>query len=72
VSNIQKRGSYTPRAAREKRAFNLVVAGSLSGFAGVFGVVFAAVGVIGWTFPILLIVLAGVCALMFRGLTTRR
>jgi hypothetical protein len=72
VSNLQKRGSYTPRKAREQRAFNLVVVGGISGAAGVVGLVLAAVGAIGGTIPVLLIVVAVVCALIFRGMTKAR
>ena len=69
MSNLQKRGNYTPRRAREKRAYNLVVAGSVSGAAGVIGLVLSAFGAFGAGIPILLIVIAAVCGLMFRGLT---
>jgi hypothetical protein len=72
VSNLQKRGSYTPRKSREQRAFNLVVVGGISGAAGVVGLVLAAVGAIEGTIPVLLIVIAVVCALMFRGMTKPR
>jgi len=69
VSNLQKRGSYTPRKAREQRAYRLVAVGSVSGAAGVLGLVLSAFTSIGAGIPILLIVIAAVCGLMFRGLT---
>ncbi len=72
VSNIQKRGSYTPRRAREQRAYKLVVVGGVSGAAGVVGLLLSVVGVWGAGIPILLIVIAAVCGLMFRGLTGKR
>jgi hypothetical protein len=71
VSNLQKRGSYTPRRAREQRAYQLVVAGGVSGAAGVIGLVLAAVGAIGATVPIVLILVAIACVMMFRGMTSR-
>jgi hypothetical protein len=71
VSNLQKRGNYTPRRSREQRAYNLVLAGGVSGAAGALGVVLAAVGAIGWSIPIVLIVIAAVCGLMFRGMFKR-
>jgi CHASE2 domain-containing sensor protein len=71
VSNIQKRGSYTPRRTREQRAYRLVVAGGVSGAAGAVGLLLALVGVWGATIPVLLLVVAVVCGLMFRGLTSK-
>jgi hypothetical protein len=69
VSNLQKRGSYTPRRAREARAYRLVVVGGVSGAAGVVGLLLSLVGVWGAGIPILLIAIAAVCGLMFRGMT---
>jgi uncharacterized membrane protein YsdA (DUF1294 family) len=31
VSNLQKRGSYTPRRVRERRAYQLAVGGGVAG-----------------------------------------
>ena len=45
VSNIQKRGSYTPRRAREQRAYRLVVTGGVAGTIGVVGLLLSFVGV---------------------------
>jgi hypothetical protein len=72
VSNLQKRGNYSPRRVREQRAYRLLVVGGVSGAAGVIGLVLAAVGTIGAGVPLILLVLAAVCAVMFRGLTTKR
>ena len=48
MADIQKRGSYTPRRAREQRAYQLVVAGgSVAGLVGVVGLVLAIAGVVG-------------------------
>jgi hypothetical protein len=66
MSGLQKRGSYTPRRVRERRANQLVVAGSVAGLVGVIGLVLAIVGVIGATVPILALVLAAICAFLFR------
>jgi hypothetical protein len=71
VSNLQKRGSYTPRKTREQRAYRLVAVGSVSGVAGVVGLVLSAFTSLGAGIPILLIVIAAVCGLMFRGMTSR-
>jgi hypothetical protein len=47
VADIQKRGSYTPRRARERRAYQLVLAGGVAGVVGVVGIVLAAIGTVG-------------------------
>jgi len=66
VADIQKRGSYTPRRAREKRAYQLVVVGSAAGLIGVVGIVLAAVGAIGSGIPIVALIVAVICAVLFR------
>jgi hypothetical protein len=72
VSDIQRRGSYTPRRAREQRAYRLVVTGGVTGVAGVIGIVLAAVGAVGATIPVLLMIVAAICVAMFRGMTRPR
>jgi hypothetical protein len=66
VSNIQKRGSYTPKRVREQRAYRLVVAGGVAGAVGVIGIVLAVVGAIGATLPILALIVAVICAVLFQ------
>jgi hypothetical protein len=66
VANIEKRGSYTPRRAREKRAYQLVVGGTVAGGVGVVSLVLAVAGVIGYGLPVVALVVAVICALMFR------
>ncbi|MGO9972764.1 MAG: hypothetical protein ACLP01_08165 [Solirubrobacteraceae bacterium] len=72
MSNIQKRGSYTPRRAREQRAYRLVVTGGVAGTVGVVGLLLSFAGVIGAGIPIIAIVVAIVCLVMFRGMTSPR
>ncbi len=72
MSDIQKRGSYTPRRAREQRAYRLVVAGSVAGVVGVVGLVLAVVGAIGATIPVIALILAVVCLVMFRRMVGTR
>jgi hypothetical protein len=62
VADLQKRGSYTPRQAREQRAYRLVVAGGVSGLVGVVGAVLAIAGVIGAGLPIVALIVAALCA----------
>ncbi len=63
--------SPATRKAREQRAYRLVVAGGGTAVAGVVGVVLALVGVIGFGVPILLLVIAAVCALAFQRTVSR-
>jgi hypothetical protein len=66
VSDLQKRGSYTPRRVRERRAYQLAVGGAGAALVGVVATVLAVAGVIGATLPILAFVVAAICGLLFR------
>ena len=66
VADIQKRGNYTPRRARERRAYQLVVTGGVAGAVGVVSLVLALVGAIGYTLPVVSIIVAVICAVLFR------
>jgi hypothetical protein len=66
VSDLQRRGSHTPRRAREQRAYTLTVVGGIAGLVGVVGFALAVFGVIGIGLPILALLVAAVCAFLFR------
>jgi putative flippase GtrA len=66
VADIQKRGNYTPRRSRERRAYQLVVTGGVAGAVGVVTLVLALVGAIGYTLPVVSIIVAVICAVLFR------
>ena len=68
MADIQKRGNYTPRRVREKRAYQLVVTGGVAGAVGVVTLVLALVGAIGYTVPVVSIIVAVLCAVLFRRL----
>ncbi len=73
MSNLdRRRGGYTPRRAREQRAFRLVQVGGAAGLVGVVGLVFAIVGVIGLTLPIIALIVAALCFVAFRRSTGQR
>jgi hypothetical protein len=72
VSNLEKRGSYTPRRVREQRAYRLVVLSGVTGTLGVAGLVLSVFGVVGAGWPIILIIIAAVCGLLFRSMTGKR
>jgi hypothetical protein len=65
VGELERRGSYTPRRARERRAYQLVVAGGVAGAVGVLGIVLAITGVVGAGLPIIALIVAALCALGF-------
>ncbi len=72
MADIQKRGSYTPRRAREKRAYRLVVVGGVAGIVGVVGIVLAAIGTVGAGMPIVALIIAALCVVMFRRMVGAR
>ena len=72
MANLQKRGSYTPRRAREKRAYRLVKAGALTGTAGAVTLVLAVVGVMSAALPIILLLLTALIAWRFLRVTGQR
>ena len=66
MSDLQRRGSYTPRRVREERAYKLAVVGGIAGVIGVVGIVLAIAGVGGGGFAILALIVAAVCFFLFR------
>ena len=66
MANLEKRGGYTPRRTREQRAYRLIVVGGISGTVGVVSLVLAIAGVIGSALPIVTLIVAVMCAVMFR------
>jgi hypothetical protein len=66
MADIQKRGSYTPRRARERQAYRLVVTGGVAGVVGVVGLVLAVVGVVEATIPVIALIVAAICVFLFR------
>lgn len=66
VSDLEKRGSYTPRRVREQRLYRLAIVGGVSGLIGVGGLVLTVVGVIGAMVPILALVVTAICVFLAR------
>jgi len=67
MSDLARRpGNRLSRRARTDRAYNLVVAGGAASVVAVVGIVLAAIGVVGAWLPIVAIVVAVVCWLLFR------
>lgn len=72
MSNLDRRRGYTPRRARERRAYRLVQVGGVAGTLGVVGLVFAIVGVISFTLPILALIVTAICFFVFQRTTGQR
>jgi hypothetical protein len=66
VADIEKRGSYTPRRVRERRAYQLVVAGGVTGLGGVVLAIAAILGAGTGGWAVILLVVAAICAVLFR------
>lgn len=59
-------GGPPSRRGRERRAYQLVLAGSAAGVVAVVGFVLAAVGVMGFGIPFIAAIVAIVCGVLFR------
>jgi hypothetical protein len=66
VSDLERRGGYTPRRTREQRAYTLTVVGGMAGLVGVVGFALAVFGVVGFGLPILALIVAAVCVFLFK------
>lgn len=66
MSITPRPGGSPSRRVREKRAYQLVVAGGTAGAVTVIGAILAFAGVIGWGLPFVALVVALVCAFAFR------
>jgi hypothetical protein len=59
-------GGPPSRRGRERRAYQLVLAGSAAGVIAIVGFILAAVNVIGFGLPFIAAIVALVCGLLFR------
>jgi hypothetical protein len=66
MSDLERRGSYTPRRVREQRAYRLAMVGGTASVVAVVGVVLAIVGVVGAGLPVIAAIVAAICFIMFR------
>jgi hypothetical protein len=66
VADIEKRGGYTPRRVRERRAYQLAVTGGVASAVFVVSLVLSIVGVLSGTIPVISLIVAVICLLMFR------
>ena len=66
VADIEKRGGYTPRRVRERRAYQLVVTGGVASAVFVVSLVLSIAGVLGATLPVISLIVAVICLFLFR------
>ena len=67
MSDLERRpGTGLSRRQRERRVYSLMVTGSVAGIIGAVTLVLAIFGVTGAGLPIVLLVVAAVCALLVR------
>jgi NhaP-type Na+/H+ or K+/H+ antiporter len=66
MADIQKRGSYTPRRAREQRAYRLAVTGGTAGLIGVVTLVLALFTSLSGSIPVIAFIVAIICFVLFR------
>jgi putative flippase GtrA len=64
-------GGPPSRRSREQRAYRLVLAGGTAGAVAVVTFVLALVGVMGFGIPVLAVIVAIVCGLLFRRIVSR-
>ena len=66
MADLERRSSYTPRRVREQRAYRLAVVGGGAGVAAVVTGVLAVLGIVSFGIPILALVIAAICGLLFQ------
>ena len=72
MSDLSRRpGNRLGRRERVDRAYQLVVAGGISGAVFVVTAVLAVVGIVGWGLPVIALLVAIACFLLFRRTVSR-
>jgi uncharacterized membrane protein YsdA (DUF1294 family) len=71
MSDIAKRPNRTPRRVREKRAYQLLLVGGAAGIVAVVGFLVALFTSFSMGIPFLAAIVAVVCVLLFRRMTSR-
>lgn len=72
MADIEKRGSYTPRRVRERRAYQLVVTGGVASAVFVVSLVLSIAGAISGALPVISLIVAVICLVMFRRTVSSR
>jgi hypothetical protein len=72
MGDLTRRPSGPPsRRAREQRAYRLVLAGGAAAVVAVVTFVLAAINVMSFAIPVLAVIIAVVCGLLFRRMVSR-
>lgn len=66
MSDLSRRPNRTPRRVKEQRAYRLGVVGAGAGVVAVVTGILAIVGVMGFSIPFLAVLVAVICAVLFR------
>lgn len=66
MSDLSRRPNRTPRRVKEQRAYRLGVAGAGAGGVAVITGILAIVGVMGFGIPFIAVLVAVICAVLFR------
>ena len=66
MADLSRRGDYTPRRVRERRAYRLAMVGGTAGVITVVTAVLAIFGIGSFGFTVLAAVIAVVCYFLFR------
>ena len=72
MADIEKRGGYVPRRARERQAYRMVLYGSATGVGGLATLVLAIAGVTSAGIPIVLLLLTAFFVYRFLRVTGQR
>ena len=72
MSNLDRRSSYTPRRAREQRAYRMVVVGGTAAAVGVVTLVLSIAGLVSGTWPVLAFIITAICVFGFLRTTGPR
>lgn len=72
MSDLDRRRGYTPRRAREQRAYRMVVVGGVAGGIGVVTLVLAIAGLVSGTWPVIAFIVAAICVFGFLRATGQR
>ena len=72
VSDLDRRRGYTPRRAREQRAYRMVVVGGVAGGVGVVTLVLAIAGLVSGAWPVIAFIVAAICVFGFLRATGQR
>jgi putative flippase GtrA len=72
MSDLERRGSYTPRRTREQRAYRLAMVGGGASLVAVVGAVLAIITSFPGSVPLIAAIVAIVCLVLFRRMVSPR